>query len=223
MSLPLLVAVKEGETACVYAFLVPALASGAAAVAFWLMAKGRPRVFDVRNAFGIVAGIWIVVCLFGAVPLWFSGAYPSVVDAVFESVSGFTTTGASVCGDVESLPRSINLWRCETHWLGGLGVIALAVALIPLLGVGGFRLIKAETTGPEKEKLTNFIASTAKSLWCIYMALTTMQAVLLLSFGLDFVDASAHAFSTLGTGGFSTRNASVGAYGIPAVEWTCTV
>ena len=223
MSLPLLVAVKEGETACVYAFLVPALASGAAAVAFWLMAKGRPRVFDVRNAFGIVAGIWIVVCLFGAVPLWFSGAYPSVVDAVFESVSGFTTTGASVCGDVESLPRSINLWRCETHWLGGLGVIALAVALIPLLGVGGFRLIKAETTGPEKEKLTNFIASTAKSLWCIYMALTAMQAVLLLSFGLDFVDASAHAFSTLGTGGFSTRNASVGAYGIPAVEWTCTV
>lgn len=223
MSLPLGVAVKEGEAACVYAFLFPAAASGVAAVAFWLMAKGRPRVFDVRNAFGIVAGIWIVVCLFGAVPLWFSGAYPSVVDAVFESVSGFTTTGASVCGDVEALPRSINLWRCETHWLGGLGVIALAVALIPLLGVGGFRLIKAETTGPEKEKLTNFIASTAKSLWSIYMALTAMQAVLLLSFGLDFVDALAHAFSTLGTGGFSTRNASVGAYGIPAVEWTCTV
>ncbi len=222
MTLPLAVAISAGERACVAAFLAPSLAGVVAAGAFWLAAKGRPRVFDVQSAFGIVAGIWIAICLFGAVPLYVSGAYPSVVDAIFESVSGFTTTGASVCGDVEALPRSINLWRCETHWLGGLGVIALAVALIPLLGVGGFRLIKAETTGPEKEKLTNFIATTAKSLWFIYILLTAMQAVLLLSFGLDFVDALAHAFSTLGTGGFSTRNASVGAYGIPAVEWTCT-
>ena len=223
MVLPLAVALEGGERACVFAFLVPAFASGSAAVVFWLMARSRPRVFDVRNAFGIVAGIWIAICLFGAIPLYFSGAYPSVVDAVFESVSGFTTTGASVCGDVEALPRSVNIWRCETHWLGGLGVIALAVALIPLLGVGGFRLIKAETTGPEKEKLTNFIATTAKSLWGIYMILTALQAVLLLYIGLDFVDALAHAFSTMGTGGFSTRNASVGAFGIPAVEWTCTV
>ncbi len=223
MALPLAVAYEAGESACIPAFLVPCLAGVLSAGVFWLIARGRPRVFDVRSAFGIVAGIWIAICLFGAVPLYFSGAYPSVVDAVFESVSGFTTTGASVCGDVESLPRSINLWRCETHWLGGLGVIALAVALVPLLGVGGFRLIKAETTGPEKEKLTNFIATTAKSLWCIYMMLTALQAVLLLSFGLDLVDSVAHAFSTMGTGGFSTRNASVGAYGIPAVEWTCTV
>ena len=223
MAFPLAVAFHEGEQACIYAFLAPALASGVTAVVFWLMAKRRPSVFDGRSAFGIVAGIWISICLFGALPLYFSGAYPSVVDAVFESVSGFTTTGASVCGDVEALPRSVNLWRCETHWLGGLGVIALAVALIPLLGVGGFRLIKAETTGPEKEKLTNFIATTAKSLWGIYMVLTALQAVLLCSFGLDLVDALAHAFSTMGTGGFSTRNASVGAFGMPAVEWTCTV
>ncbi len=222
MTLPLAVALNEGERACVYAFMVPAISGGLAACVFWLLARGKPRVFDVRNAFGIVAGIWIAICLFGAIPLYFSGAYPSIVDAVFESVSGFTTTGASVCGDVEALPRSINLWRCETHWLGGLGVIALAVALIPLLGVGGFRLIKAETTGPEKEKLTNFIATTAKSLWCIYMVLTGLQAALLMFFGLDPVDSIAHAFSTLGTGGFSTRNASIGAYGIPAVEWTCT-
>jgi len=222
MALPLAVALDAGERACAWAFLVPALAGGAAAAAFWLAAKRRPRVFDVRSAFGVVAGIWIATCLFGALPLYFSGAYPSAVDAVFESVSGFTTTGASVCGDVESLPRSVNLWRCETHWLGGLGVIALAVALIPLLGVGGFRLIKAETTGPEKEKFTNFIATTAKSLWGIYMVLTALQAVLLLSFGVGFVDALAHAFSTMGTGGFSTRNASVGSFGMPAVEWTCT-
>ena len=155
--------------------------------------------------------------------MYFSGAFPSFTDAMFESVSGFTTTGASVLQEVESLPRSVNLWRCETHWLGGMGVIALAVALIPLLGIGGFRLIKAETTGPDKEKLTSFIANTAKSLWLIYVMLTVVQMLLLHFAGLGWVDSLAHAFSTMGTGGFSTRNASVGAFGLPAAEWICTL
>lgn len=223
MMVPLAVAFNEGEQSCIYAFLVPALVGVLSALAFSLMARGKPREFNVRSAFAIVAGIWIVICLFGAIPLYISGAYPSIVDAIFESVSGFTTTGASVCANVEQLPRSINLWRCETHWLGGLGVIALAVALIPLLGVGGFRLIKAETTGPQKEKLTNFVATTAKSLWSIYIVLTALQTTLLMFFGLDFVDSLAHSFSTMGTGGFSTRNFSIGSFGIPEVEWTCIV
>ena len=222
MLLPVAVAFREGEMAAVPAFLVPMLAGWAAAITFWLKARGRPKVFDVRHAFGVVGGIWIAICLFGALPLFFSGAFPSPVDAFFESVSGFTTTGTSVCPDVEALPVCINLWRCETHWLGGLGVIALAVALIPLLGVGGFRLIKAETTGPDKEKLTTLIANTAKTLWALYIAFTVAQTLLLWKFGLGFVDALGHAFSTLGTGGFSTRNASVGSFGIPEVEWTCT-
>ena len=170
-----------------------------------------------------MGGIWIAICLFGALPLHFSGCFPSFTDAVFESVSGFTTTGASVLSEVENLPASVNLWRCETHWLGGLGVIALAVALIPLLGIGGFRLIKAETTGPDKAKLTSLIANTAKTLWFIYMALTAAQALLLWHVGMGAVDAVAHAFSTMGTGGFSTRNASVGAFGLPEAEWICTV
>ena len=169
MLLPLVVAVREGEMAAVPAFLVPILAGWAAVVVFWLKARGRPKVFDVHNAFGVVGGIWMAICLFGALPLYFSGAFPSPVDALFESVSGFTTTGITACPDVESLPVCINLWRCETHWLGGLGVIALAVALIPLLGVGGFRLIKAETTGPDKGKLTTMIANTAKTLWALYI------------------------------------------------------
>ena len=156
-------------------------------------------------------------------PLYYSGCFASFTDAMFESVSGFTTTGASVLSNVESLPTSVNLWRCETHWLGGLGVIALAVALIPLLGIGGFRLIKAETTGPDKSKLTSLIANTAKTLWFIYMALTALLALLLWNAGLGAVDALAHAFSTMGTGGFSTRNASVGAFGLPMAEWICTV
>lgn len=223
MALPLLVAYLDGDTASFLAFVIPMSCGWAAALSFCLAARGRPRVFDVRNAFGVVAGVWIAICLFGAVPLYLSGAYATLSDAVFESVSGFTTTGASACADVESLSRSVNLWRCETHWLGGLGVIALAVALIPLLGAGGFRLIKAETTGPDKTKLTTLIANTAKTLWLVYIAFTVLEATLLWAFGLGAVDAVAHAFSTLGTGGFSTRNASVGAFGIPAVEWICTV
>ncbi|MBO7721192.1 MAG: TrkH family potassium uptake protein [Kiritimatiellae bacterium] len=219
---PLCVALCDGDAVSARAFLAPMAAGWTAAVTFWLAARGRPRVFDVRNAFGVVAGVWLAICAFGALPLYLGGAYPSFVDALFESVSGFTTTGASVCGDVEALPRSVNLWRCESHWLGGLGVIALAVALIPLLGIGGFRLIKAEATGPDKAKLTTLIANTAKTLWLVYIAFTAAEAALLWLFGLGPVDAAAHAFSTMGTGGFSTRNASVGAFGIPAVEWVCT-
>ncbi len=221
--LPLGVAVWKGEGAMVPAFLWPMMSGWTAVIAFWLLARRRPRVLDVQHAFGTVGGIWIAICLFGALPLHFSGCFPSFTDAVFESVSGFTTTGASVLSEVESLPVSVNLWRCETHWLGGLGVIALAVALIPLLGIGGFRLIKAEATGPDKTKLTSLIANTAKTLWFIYMVLTAVQALLLWRAGLGAVDALAHAFSTMGTGGFSTRNASVGAFGLPAVEWICTV
>lgn len=174
-------------------------------------------------AFFIVGGVWIGVCLVGAVPLFASGMFASPTDAVFESISGFTTTGASVCASVEALPHSVNLWRCETHWLGGMGVIALAVALVPLLGVGGFRLIKAETSGPEKGRITPRIASTAKTLWLIYIVLTALQTVLLRVAGLGWFDSVCHAFSTLGTGGFSTMNASVGAFGNPAVEWICIV
>ncbi len=221
--LPLAVAMADSDDRMALVFLVPLLAGWTIAVAFWVAVRKRPKVFDVKSAFGVVGLIWVAICIFGSIPLYFSGAFPSFADAMFESASGFTTTGASVLQEVETLPRSINLWRCETHWLGGMGVIALAVALIPLLGIGGFRLIKAETTGPDKEKLTSFIANTAKSLWLIYVMLTVVQTVLLHFAGMGWVDSLAHAFSTMGTGGFSTRNASVGAFGSPAAEWICTL
>ena len=220
--LPLAVAITDSDRRMALVFLIPLLIGWAVAMAFWFAVRKRPKVFDVKSAFGVVGLIWVAICIFGSMPLYFSGAFPSFTDAMFESVSGFTTTGASVLQEVETLPRSVNLWRCETHWLGGMGIIALAVALIPLLGIGGFRLIKAETTGPDKEKLTSFIANTAKSLWLIYVMLTVVQMLLLHFAGLGWVDSIAHAFSTMGTGGFSTRNASVGAFGLPAVEWICT-
>lgn len=212
------------------AWLIPAAASWTAVAVLWLFGRGsRSGVgvgvgqLEARSAFRVVGGVWVAMGLFGAIPLLFCGAFPSFTDAVFESVSGFTTTGASVATDVEALPHSVNLWRCLTHWLGGMGVIALAVALVPLLGVGGFRLIKAETTGPEKGRVTPRIADTAKALWAIYATLTAAQAVMLHFAGLGWFDAICHSFSTLGTGGFSTRNASVGAFANPAVEWICTV
>jgi trk system potassium uptake protein TrkH len=180
-------------------------------------------VLGIHDAFGVVAVLWIAICFFGAIPLYCSGVFSSFADALFESVSGFTTTGASVVGDVESLPRSVNVWRCLTHWLGGMGVVALAVAMIPLLGAGGFRLIKAETTGPDKGKFTASIASTAKILWFIYVGMTAVQALWLWNLGLDWIDALCHSFSTLATGGYSTRNGSVGSFGIAEVEWVCII
>lgn len=221
---PFATALACGESAAAWAFAIPLAASLPLVAAVRLRRRRDPeRTLDPASAFLAVGCAWLAIGLFGAVPLCLSGAFPGVTDAVFESVSGFTTTGASVLPDVESLPRSINLWRCETHWLGGMGVITLAVALVPLLGVGGFRLVKAETTGPEKGKVTARIMDTAKALWLIYFGFTVLETVLLMFAGLGFFDAVCHAFSTLGTGGFSTRNASIGAFGNAAVEWICTI
>lgn len=178
---------------------------------------------DPGRAFIVVGFSWFAISVLGALPLYLTGCFPSFVDALFESVSGFTTTGATVLSDIEALPRWANLWRCATHWIGGLGVIALAVALLPLLGASGFRLIKAETSGPEKGKFTTRVSDTAKILWLIYFVMTLVETILLRVAGLDWLDSFAHAFSTMGTGGFSTRNASLGAFANPAAEWIATV
>jgi trk system potassium uptake protein TrkH len=148
---------------------------------------------------------------------------PRYVDAVFESVSGFTTTGATVLPDLEILPRSLHLWRGMTHWLGGMGIVVLTVALAPILGASGFYLLKAETTGPMKEKFTPKITVTAKILWLIYLGLTVVMIALLMLGGMNWLDAAVHAFSTLGSGGFSTKNASIAAWNSPYIEWVCIV
>ncbi len=229
---PFALAAADGDAAAARAFAACAAAGLAAAFA----ARPRrnsaapgarhggdaPTAPNPADAIAAVGAAWIAVCLFGAAPLRLCGACRGVTDAVFESVSGFTTTGATVIADVEALPRAVNLWRCETHWLGGMGVVALAVAFLPLLGVGGFRLMNAESTGPEKGKLTARVADTARTLWLLYVSLTVAQVLLLRLCGMGWFDATCHAFSTLGTGGFSTRNASLAAFGNPAAEWVCT-
>lgn len=222
-SLPLGLALHLGESEVYSSFLIPMLISFVLLFAINIPTRKFKISINIRQTFLIVAASWIFMSLFGSIPLYFSGAYPSYTDAFFESVSGFSTTGSTVCGHLEQLPRSINLWRCITHWIGGMGIVTLTVALLPLLGVGGFQLIKAETTGPEKGKMTARITTTAKYLWIIYATLTLTEALLLKIAGMDWIDAFSHAFSTLGTGGFSTRDSSIASFNSASIDIIITV
>ncbi len=221
--LPILVALYYHEYSVILPFLIPLLISWLLGITATLLGRKKKSVLSIRSSFAVVALAWIASSLYGALPLYFSKAIPNWTDAIFESVSGITTTGATILSDIESLPRSINLWRCLSHWLGGMGIVALTVALMPILGIGGFQLIKAETTGPEKGKFTPKITTTAKILWFIYLGMTILETLLLKLSGMDFVDALCHSFSTLGTGGFSTKNASIGFYNSALIDWICSI
>lgn len=221
--IPIGIAIYCGETDVLLSFIIPMVLSLIFFAAVFIPTKKIKFHLSIRQTFGIVAMCWVFASLMGSVPLYFSGYFPRYIDAFFESVSGFTTTGTSICPSVEDLPRSINMWRCLTHWLGGMGIVTLTVALLPLLGIGGFQLIKAETTGPEKGKVTARITTTAKILWIIYAAFTVLEAFLLYACGMDMIDAFTHAFSTLGTGGFSSRNASIGAYNSASIDYVITI
>lgn len=221
--MPISVAAACGEYSCILPFAIPMVCSLVLGVLFFVLGIKKKATLSTRAGFVVVALAWFVVSLFGSIPLYTSGACPRFIDAFFESVSGFTTTGATVICDVESLPRCINLWRCQMHWLGGMGIVALTVALLPILGVGGFQLIKNETTGPEKGKFTPKIATTSKILWFIYFGMTVVETILLRIAGMDFVDALSHSFSTLGTGGFSTKNSSIAYYDSVSIDLICSV
>ncbi len=176
-----------------------------------------------RDGFAIVALGWLTLSLVGSLPFMLAGALPGLTDAFFETASGFTTTGATVLRDVESLPRGLLFWRSMTHWLGGMGIIVLALAILPLLRVGGMQLFRAEVPGPTKDKLAPRIQSTAKLLWSVYFLLSAVQTLLLVLGGLPLFEALCHTFGTVATGGFSTRNASIGAYQSAYVDWVVIV
>lgn len=221
--IPIITALYLGETDMVMPFLIPMLVVLVLMPVINIPFRKEKINLSIKSSFVVVAGAWVFTSLFGALPLYFSGTLPSFTDCVFESFSGFSTTGATICNDVEALPRSINLWRCQTHWLGGMGIVTLTVALLPLLGVGGFQLIKAETTGPEKGKVTAKITTTAKAMWIIYTSFTVVETIILMVCGMDFIDALSHGFATMGTGGFSTRNASIAGFNSVAIETVITV
>lgn len=181
------------------------------------------KELSLREGFAIVTFGWSLFALFGALPFVLSGAIPSYLDAVFETMSGFTTTGSTILLEIEALPKSILLWRALTHWLGGMGIIVLSLAILPMLGVGGMQLFKAEVPGPITDRLKPRIQDTAKLLWGVYVLLTAMETLLLMLGDMSFFDALCHSFATLATGGFSTRNTSVAAYDSAYIDGVITL
>ena len=171
--------------------------------------RAHKKELDKRDGYIVVALGWVIMSLAGTLPYLFTGAIPSFTNAFFETMSGYSTTGASILNDVESLPKGILFWRSITHWIGGMGIIVLAVAILPLLGIGGMQLFAAEAPGPAGDKLHPRITDTAKRLWLIYVGYTAAETLLLSMAGMSFFDAINHSLSTLSTGGFSTKNASI--------------
>lgn len=172
-----------------------------------------------REVFAIVSLGWVSFSLLGCLPFILTGHVASFTDAFFETMSGFTTTGATILTDIEALPRGLLFWRSFTHWVGGMGIIVLSLAILPYLGVGGMQLFKAEAPGPLHDKLTPRIAETAKLLWGVYIIFSAAEAALLMLGGMNLLDSLCHTFGTMATGGFSTRNASVGAFESPFIQY----
>jgi trk system potassium uptake protein TrkH len=172
-----------------------------------------------RDGYLIVALGWVAMTLFGTLPYVLSGAIPNYTDAYFETISGLTTTGASILNDIESLPKGVLFWRSMTQWIGGMGIIVLTIAILPLLGVGGMELFASESPGPTKDKIHPRIKETAKRLWFIYFSLTIAQCILLMFAGMDFYDAINHSLTTMSTGGFSTKQSSIGYFTSPAIQY----
>ncbi|GAK91880.1 potassium uptake protein TrkH [Nonlabens ulvanivorans] len=184
------------------------------------LTRNHVKVLHKKEGYLIVTLGWLIMAFAGTMPYIFTGSIGNYTDAFFETMSGFTTTGASVVNDIEAMPKGILFWRSLTHWIGGMGIIVLAVAILPLLGIGGMQLFAAEAPGPSADKLHPRITDTAKRLWLIYVSYTAIEAVLLRIAGMGWFDAVNHALSTLSTGGFSTKNASVAYWNdAPVIQW----
>jgi len=208
-------------------FLIVGIVALIAGALAWRRLPRKDQELKIRDGFAIVALAWLVLSLVGAIPFVTSGTFSSYTDAFFETMSGFTTTGASVLGGggnpaIESVDHAVLFWRSLTHWLGGMGIIVLTLAVLPLLGVGGMQLYKAEVPGPSADKLTPRVQETAKRLWLIYVGITIVEILLLIP-AMGPFDAVNHAFATMATGGFSTRNASVAGFDSAYVDWVITI
>lgn len=190
-----------------------------------LMVSGRNSAKDIgkREGYIIVAITWIICSFFGLLPFYISGAIPTVTDAFFETMSGFTTTGSSILNDIEALPHSLLFWRSIIQWIGGMGIIVLTLAILPALGVGGSSLFTAEVPGPTPDRLRPKITETAKRLWLIYVALTLIETVLLKIGGMEWFDAICHSFTTMATGGYSTKQASIGFWDNGFIHYIITI
>ncbi|NLY71928.1 MAG: TrkH family potassium uptake protein [Clostridiales bacterium] len=216
MIVPIIICIYYEESTI--AFLIPSIVLiGSGSL---ILYTNKPRSFDlkIRDGFLIVALCWITASIFGSLPFMISGVIPNFIDAFFESSSGFTTTGATILSDVESLPKGILFWRSFTHWLGGMGILLLAIALLPSLGISGQRLVDAEASGPYIDKFTSKMSDSAKLLYFMYIGMTIAETVLLMMGGLSFFDSIIHTFGTVSTGGFSNYNNSIAHFNSTYVE-----
>lgn len=222
MLLALAVALIYGEPD-IYAFLVSLainLSLGGAIVFGTAKAK---KDIGKREGYIIVSMVWIVFSFFGCLPYLISGYIPNIADAFFETMSGFTTTGSSILNDIEALPHGLLFWRSITQWLGGMGIIVLSLAILPVFGIGGMQLFIAEVPGPTPDKISPRIKQTAKTLWKIYMVFTLMETILLWIGGMSFFDSICHSFTTMATGGFSTKQASIAHWPSPFIQYVIIV
>src|SRR5690606_3220973 len=197
---------KDGVT---FELLLSGVAILLLGVFLMVLTKKHRKEMNKREGYVVVTFGWIVMAASGALPYMVTHAIPSFTSAFFETMSGYTTTGATILNDIEIVPKGVLFWRSTTHWIGGMGIIVLAIAILPLLGIGGMQLFAAEAPGPSADKLHPRITDTAKRLWLIYFGYTVAETVLLQLAGMSFFDAINHSMATLATGGFSTKNASV--------------
>jgi len=192
-------------------------------IAYALTKNQSDRGLKKRDGYLVVTLGWLGMSLFGTLPYLISGEIPFFTDAFFETLSGFTTTGASIINDIESISKGILMWRSLTQWIGGMGIIVLTVAILPLLGIGGMQLFVAEAPGVTPDKLKPRITDTAKRLWLIYLGLTVFEAILLKIGGMNYFDSINHALTTMATGGFSTKNASVAHFTTPFIQYVIII
>jgi len=205
-------------------FLLAMVWTSAIGFLMWLMTRRYKGELSIRHGYLLVVTMWTAMPAFATLPLLLVIKDLSFTDAYFETMSGITTTGATVLSGLDNLPPAINIWRHELNWLGGMGIIVLAVAILPLLGIGGRQLFKAETPGPMKDSaLTPRITETARNLWLVYLGITIACILSLKAVGMSWLDAICHAFATMGLGGFSTHDANVGYFNSPAIEFVLII
>lgn len=206
----------------IFLYITIFVSSVAGYIVFLLRKVHRDQISSADGMLLVSLG-WIVISAVSALPYFLGNYTVGYVDGFFEAISGYTTTGATIFGSVENLPKTILFWRSLTHWLGGMGIVVLTVAILPLLGIGGMQLIKAEAPGPSVDKLSPRITTTAKYLWIIYIGLTFLEVILLMFGGMDLFDAVNHSFATLATGGFSTKNSSFLSFNNSYYEWVVSI
>lgn len=205
------------------AFILSTVATILTGIPLVYAGKNAERKLSRKDGYVVVTFAWVIFSLFGMLPYLISGYIPNVTNAFFETMSGFSTTGASILDDIEALPHGLLFWRSMTQWIGGMGIVIFTIAVLPIFGVGGIKLFAAEATGPTFDKVTPRIDVTAKWIWTIYIGLTIVETCLLMMGGMGIFDAICHAMTTTATGGFSTKQASIAAFNSPYIEYVITI